>query len=103
MNDAEVRAVVGALGGLAAVRKAFQLPAGRGGPKEPKGRFWGVTWDGWHKKWVVMVYFKGKRKNLGRFDDPVQAAWVREEFILKHGLSARRNFDVGFMQGGQGI
>lgn len=37
-------------------------------------------------KWVVMVKVLGKQKNLGRYDDEIVAARVRDEYIRSTGL-----------------
>lgn len=47
--------------------------------------FVGVVWDRTRGKWRAQIRLDGKKTNLGRFDDPIQAAMVHDE-------AARRNF-----------
>lgn len=38
----------------------------------------GVCWDNARRKWLAQIMFKGKRYNLGRYDDIIDAKKARE-------------------------
>lgn len=44
----------------------------------------GVSWDKKAGKWVARASMDGKRKRLGYFDDPAEAAEVRDHYVQKH-------------------
>jgi hypothetical protein len=72
-------------------------------PKEPNrpqplGRkntsgYKGVSWDKEKRRWVAMIKFDGRQRNLGRFDDPIEAALTYDQAARQaFGASARLNF-----------
>jgi hypothetical protein len=60
-----------------------------------KGRFYqsqyvGVSHNG--KRWQAFTQFEESRKHLGTYDTEIEAAQVRDRFILKHNLPNKLNF-----------
>jgi hypothetical protein len=43
--------------------------------------------------WTARIHFEGKYKSLGVWSTAIEAAKVREKFIIKHNLKFKRNFD----------
>lgn len=53
----------------------------------------GVAWDKKNKKWRAAIKINGKTTSLGNYDDPIEAAKVRDAAALKYyGEFARLNF-----------
>jgi len=68
--------------------------AANSGPK-PSNRsgFRGVSWFPRDRRWTVHIKVNGRAKNLGYFDDPVEAARVYDAAaVAAHGEFARLNF-----------
>jgi hypothetical protein len=54
-----------------------------------------VHWDRGARKWRVLININGRRRNLGYFDSPVQAAIMRDVFArLYYGEFAQLNFPL---------
>lgn len=51
----------------------------------------GVYWDSNREKWAATISIKGKSKNLGRYEDEIEAAKVVDDYREKIGLT-RVNF-----------
>lgn len=49
-----------------------------------KSGYIGVSWCRQRSKWWARVCVNNIRKSLGYFDDPVTAAKIRDEYVLKH-------------------
>ena len=55
--------------------------------------FKGVNWSKFHGKWVARVGINGRRKHIGYFDDPIQAAVAYDKAAAEiQGEFARMNF-----------
>lgn len=52
----------------------------------------GVSWHKKSQKWIVNISFCGEYKYLGTYDDPKEAAQVRDDYIVKHNLPHAKNF-----------
>lgn len=53
--------------------------------------FLGVHFCNTTKKYIAKVSFNGKTKTLGKFDDPLEAAIYRDQYIDKNKLSCKKN------------
>ena len=51
----------------------------------------GVSWHKKSQQWIVSISMYGKRKYLGTYDDPREAAQVRDDYIVKHNLPHAKN------------
>lgn len=61
-------------------------------PSNNKSGFKGVSYQSARNQWIVQITFKGKRKTLGRYYDPILAAKkYNEEAIKLHGEFAVLN------------
>lgn len=55
--------------------------------------FMGVYWRSNRRKWVAMIYVDGKRRYLGHYDAPEEAAVAYDEAAIRlHGEFATLNF-----------
>jgi len=62
--------------------------------RAPSG-YAGVSWHKTHRKWVSYLNIEGRRRFLGYFDNPVEAAIMRDVFArLYHGGFANLNFPL---------
>ena len=59
-------------------------------PPPPECR--GVVWDKSNAKWKVGIYFDGKTKNIGYFDDTVTAALAYDAYAIDNKLDKPLNF-----------
>ena len=63
--------------------------------RAPEGRFLGVTWWDRSQKWLARITKNGEMHYLGYFDDPVEAAKVRDlKAVELYGEEARLNFPL---------
>ena len=61
--------------------------------RSPDGRFLGVTWWDRSQKWLARIAKDGEKYYLGYFDDPVEAAKIRDAKAVElYGVDARLNF-----------
>lgn len=52
----------------------------------------GVSWDKQRKKWIATITLENKTKNLGRYNDIIEAAKARDKYIIENGLEHTKNF-----------
>ncbi len=65
------------------------------GMRKSRSKFKGVTWDKDSKKWRVLIHVNGKRIDLGRYKDKIEAAKVYDAAARKyHGEFAVLNFAI---------
>lgn len=69
----------------------------RGRTRSNKSGFKGVSWLSSRKKWQAQIRIKGVVKNLGNFDDPIEAAQVYDSAVIKtRGEFGSLNFPMRF-------
>ena len=55
-------------------------------------RFRGVSWDKTKQKWKAQIYFDGKSKNIGSYDDETEAARAYDATVRAQSLDKPLNF-----------
>ena len=53
----------------------------------------GVSWDKKRNKWYATITLENKTKNLGRYDDIIEAAKARDKYIIDNNLEHTKNFN----------
>eukprot|EP00775_Hariotina_reticulata_P002096 gene2096-2414_t len=60
-----------------------------------RSRFRGLSWDKKHQGWRVRIYYSGKQRHVGRFEDDVAAAKAYDKAaVYLYGANAITNFGI---------
>eukprot|EP00878_Enallax_costatus_P000920 GHUV01001050.1.p1 GENE.GHUV01001050.1~~GHUV01001050.1.p1 ORF type:complete len:558 (+),score=158.89 GHUV01001050.1:159-1676(+) len=60
-----------------------------------RSRFRGLSWDKKHQGWRVRIYYAGKQRHVGRFDDDITAARAYDKAaVYLYGTNAITNFPL---------
>lgn len=54
--------------------------------KEKSSKYIGVSWSKRDKKWQSFIYLNKKQKHIGRYNDEIKAAKVRDQYIIDNNL-----------------
>ncbi|KAF8063789.1 gpn3 [Scenedesmus sp. PABB004] len=72
---------------------------GAEGPPPVRSRFRGLSWDKKHQGWRVRIYFAGRQRHVGRFEDELVAARAYDKAaVYLYGGCAITNFGLEAVQ-----
>jgi hypothetical protein len=60
--------------------------------RNASSRFRGVSWAKTHPKWIATIYFDGKQKYIGSYDDEMEAARAYDATVRAQSLDKPLNF-----------